>query len=109
MRCGQLRERVTFWEWLTVKATDASEIQVPAEVCTVWAAVEPITGNERWIGELEQRLAERSTRIRIRYRTDITEKMRVTWGTLVYDIQQIINPWARDKELQLICREVNPT
>ena len=109
MRSGQLRERVTIQTWVVTQDTDGSEIEVPSDVCTVWAAIEPIRGNESWIGELDQRLVERSTRIRIRYRTDITEKMRVTWGTLVYNIQQIINPWARDRELQLICREVNPT
>jgi len=109
MRSGLLRERVTIQTWVTTQDEDGSEITVPLDVCTVWAAVEPVSGNERCIGELDQRLVERSTRIRIRYRTDITEKMRVTWGTLVYNIQQIINPWARDRELQLICKEVNPT
>lgn len=108
VRAGQLRERVTIQEQVAHRSSSGAEVIAWSDMATVWASVEPVSGNERWIAGLDQRLAERTVRIRLRYRTGVTEKMRVVFGERVFDIQQVIHPWTRRRELYLICREVHP-
>jgi len=109
MRAGQLRNRVEIQEKSVSRDEYGAEVVTWVEVATVWASVEPVSGSERWIGGLDQTIAERTTRIRIRYMSGIDATMRVVFGDLVYDIEQVIQPWMRGRELQLICREVNPS
>ena len=44
-------------------------------------------------------------RITIRYRTDITPKMRVVWGSRIMNIREVINPDEHKKYFQLTVDE----
>ena len=44
-------------------------------------------------------------RITIRYRTDITPKMRAVWGSRIMNIREVINPDEQKKYLQLTVEE----
>lgn len=105
MRIGDLRHRVTIQEYSEI----VDEYNTPVggewqEVCTVWAAVEPIQGREYIL--LHNTQSELTTRIRIRYRSGIKPAMRVKYGDRIFDIQSVIDPEERHIELQLMCREV---
>lgn len=107
VRAGDLRHRVTIQE--DQGATQdgfGQEVEDWQDVATVWAAVEPLSGRE--FLEAQQTQAEVSTRIRIRYRSDVTftPEMRATWGGHTYDIVSVIEVEARRRELHLMCREV---
>lgn len=72
------------------------------DVATVWADVVKITGVQAIRTGLEMSVVRAS--IRIRYRTDITSKMRVVDGAEIYDIQAVMpNSAARDYT-DLVCQ-----
>jgi len=112
MRIGPLRHRVRIDQKSVTRDAHGAEVVTWSEVDTVWAAVEPLAGLERYANDIDQRIAEATTRIRVRYRADLDQTMRVvhTIGTYshTYDIRAILNQWGRFKELHLMCKEVNP-
>lgn len=106
MNPGKLRHRVTLQEF--VEQVDEYGTPIGSgwqDVCTVWAAVEPIQGREYIL--LQNTQSELTTRVRIRYRPGIKPSMRVLYGGRVFDIQSVIDLEERHIELQLMCKEVN--
>lgn len=105
MRGGILRHRVTFeapqtgvddWGqplsgWTTVASS------VPAEV-------RDIRGREFWGGQ-QVPVGEVTTRVRIRYRTDLTRQMRVTHDGRHLLIEAILDPDGKRTELHVMCQE----
>lgn len=75
----------------------------PVEVCTIWAAIEPLRGREYFAAMAEQ--ADVTTRIRIRYRDGIDRTMIARHGDTEFEILHIIRPEFGKKELQLMCKE----
>lgn len=73
------------------------------ELRRIWAAIEPLRGQDRYAAKQEN--AEVSTRIRIRYSEGIDRTMRVKYGGHVFEILYIIHPEFGKKELQLMCKE----
>ena len=106
MRAGRLRHRISIQQKSVTRDSYGAETITWSTVCTVWGAVEPIRGREF----LEQAMngAELTTRIVIRTQRSesLTPAMRATWGSHVYDIQSIVNVDERDRETQLLCREI---
>jgi SPP1 family predicted phage head-tail adaptor len=72
---------------------------------TVWAAVEPASVREYVTAQ--QMAAEATTTIRMRYHAGVKPKMRVLYGSRVFDIQGIMDVDERHIELRLICIERN--
>jgi SPP1 family predicted phage head-tail adaptor len=70
---------------------------------TLRAAVEPLRGQEYFAARQLQ--SSTTTRIRLRYISGLTNKMRVKHGGRYYAIEGIINPEMRNRELQLMCVE----
>lgn len=68
------------------------------------ADVVPLNGREYLSSQARQEKV--TTRIRLRYTSGITAKMRVLWGTRVYDIKSVINRRERSKETILMCDEI---
>lgn len=106
MQAGKLRQRVIIEEPIVSQDTYGEEAE-PTWVtfAEVWAAVEPLSAGERYTAENAQLLAEADTRIRIRYRTGVTHKMRVSFENRLFDIQAVINLETRDREIHLLCKE----
>jgi len=101
---GKLRHRVTLQEYKEVLDQYGTPIdQGWQDVATIWASIEPIQGREYVL--LQNTQSELTTRIRIRYRPEITPAMRVLYGTRVFNIQSVIDPEERHRELQLMCNE----
>lgn len=56
---------------------------------TVWAKCQPLRGQEYLAaGQMQQTT---DVRFRMRYRSDITQSMRVVWNGTPYDIVDVIN------------------
>lgn len=100
----QLSKRVTLQTATETRDTDGSVIQTWSDTATVRAAVEPLVGREYWAAQ--QINAERTVRFRIRYRSGVTPKMRVSYDSRVFDIKSAINVNERGRELVLMCEEV---
>ncbi|ASA22085.1 phage head closure protein [Paenibacillus donghaensis] len=73
------------------------------EVVKLWAAIEPLRGQDR--AAAAQVTADVTTRIRIRYREGIDRTMVVRYKGVEFEILYIINPKYENKELQLMCKE----
>lgn len=103
MRAGRLNHRVTI-QALSGDRNAMGEVErtyTPA--ATVWAAVEPLRGEE--LTSAQKISASITTRIVMRYRTDVTAQCRLVNKTTTYGIEAVINPQDGRRELQCLCRE----
>lgn len=100
---GTLRHRVTLQQQTISRDGYGGEVVTWSELFTAWAAVEPLQGRELLDGKRLE--AEVTSRIRMRYRAGVKPGQRVTWGDHTYDIEAVIEPESRRRELVLMCRE----
>lgn len=108
MRAGLLRHRVKFQTEQPVQDTYGEEIMDWQDFDTVWAAVEDLAGNERYIDASDQVIAEATTRIRIRRRDDLDVTMRIVWKSHTYKILAIVERLMLKREMWIFCKELNP-
>ena len=109
MRAGALRHRVTLQQATESQNSFGEVERVWTDVATVWASVEQLSGRE--FIEARQVDATLSTRIRMRWRNGVTEKMRVVWTDPsgrqhTYNIVSVIADATHRRELMLMCQEV---
>lgn len=104
VRAGSLRHRATIQYPTRAGGGYNGSTVTWTTLATVWAAVEPLSGREYIAAQQEQ--VEVSTRIRIRYRRDVTAFMRVVIEGHTYEVITPLDFEARHRELQLMCREV---
>jgi len=103
MRAGPLRKRVAIEQ-----ATETQDSQnEPIVTWTVykyrWASIEPVRGNERYLSQ--EKLASVTHKIRIRYTEGVTPKMRINWAGRLFEIESIVDPFERHRDMQLMCTE----
>jgi SPP1 family predicted phage head-tail adaptor len=106
MHAGRLRNRITIRNLVETQSTVTGELvrSWSTVIDGVWASVEPLSGREYFASQQFQ--SKVSHRIILRYSTvNVTPKMTVHNGTHVYEIETVINPELRNKELQLMCFE----
>jgi SPP1 family predicted phage head-tail adaptor len=70
-----------------------------------WAAIEPLTGRELFAAQ--QRVAEVSHKVTIRWRPGILANQGVWYGKRQFDIQVVLDPDERKCFLVLLCKERN--
>ena len=109
MRSGTLRERVTIQAATVSQDSYGEPIETWANLATnptVWASVGSRASGERFISGGEQIQATVSHTVTIRYRTDVTVKMRLQWRTSRYlYVENVVDPDGRKADLVLMCRE----
>jgi len=103
MKIGDMRHRITFQQ--EVKTADGHKGFTVAwqDVVIVWASVEPLSGREYFYSH--QIKAEVTHRVKTRYRTGITVKMRIKHRDRVLTIESILDKRERREELEILCRE----
>ena len=102
MIAGRLDQRVTIERVTYTQDPMGGMTEEWAPLATLWAAVEPLNGREFFAASTT--LSETTTRIRIRYRPDLTVIDRINHNGVLYDITAIINPKSGDRELVLMCK-----
>jgi SPP1 family predicted phage head-tail adaptor len=104
MRAGQLRHKVVIEKPGTRVDDTMGGGTLPFEThAEVYASIEPLTGNELLRGgQLESTLTHR---IRTRYVAGVRPSYQVRSGSRVFDIDRVIDPEERHRELELICTE----
>jgi SPP1 family predicted phage head-tail adaptor len=95
---------VTIEEKSVVRDAIGGETITWSEYDVVWGSVEPLRGRE--FAEAERAGAEVTTRIVIRFRSGVVPEMRATEGGNTYDVLSVVNVEKRDREMELLCREV---
>ncbi len=104
MRAGRLRHRIIIQESTgTTRDIYGSEIKAWTTHKQVWAEINPPRSREFFATGQTQ--AEVVTQVRIRYLPDIDPRMRIKFGTRYLNINSIINPDERNKELIMMCNE----
>lgn len=101
---GKLRHRVTLQELVKTDDGYGGIVETWQDVATVWAAIEPLRGNERYTAQQVQ--SELSHKVTIRYRAGIKPQMRILYGNRVFDIEAVIDVDERHRWLELLCSEV---
>jgi SPP1 family predicted phage head-tail adaptor len=100
---GALRFKVTIQEATEVRDTFGEPIQTWGTYRTVWASIDPLTGGERF--HAQQVDPSVDYRIRFRYVPGVTAKMRILYGSRVFEIQSVIDAGERTRWLECLCRE----
>lgn len=88
MEAGRLDRRVTIQQSQVTGHNSFNEpIRTWVDLATVWAQVTDVGGREYFAAAAVQ--AERTSRFLIRWRSDVTETMRISYGGKIYDIRSI--------------------
>jgi len=98
-----LRHRVTLRKKEIAEDALKQQSEAWADIATVWAAIEPLSGREYFAARQEN--AEVTAKITIRYRKDVTPDMRAVSEGRVFNVLSVINPGERNISLILMCKE----
>jgi SPP1 family predicted phage head-tail adaptor len=100
---GDLNRQITFQAPSRVADAMGSVTTTYVDVCTVWAAINPLIGREAV--ETLQEMAQISHRILVRYRRNVKPSWRIKYGTRYFNIVSIMNPAEDRKALEILCKE----
>jgi SPP1 family predicted phage head-tail adaptor len=98
-----MRHRITIQENTTTTNAFLEVIEGWADLCTVWAAIEPLSGKRYF--EAKQANTDETGMVRIRYRSGLDPKMRAKLGSRYLYFVAIINPDEKNRTLQISYRE----
>lgn len=104
MRAGRLRHRVTIQTRSTTPEADGGQPATWTDGATVWAGVEPIAGREML--RADAAAAEVSHRVWMRWRAGVTPANRLKLGTRTFEIVAAINAGERDRDLEILAKEL---
>ena len=104
MNIGILRHRATIQQLVNIDDGAGGSIETWENVATVWAAIEPLRGNERYTAQQVQ--STLTHKVTIRYREGIKPQMRLTYEGRIFDIESVIDIEERHRWLELLCSEV---
>ena len=94
IRVGAMDRRITLQTATETQDGYGEPVPTWSTLATVWASVRPERASEQFEGDQEH--ATRQTIFRIRYRSDVNEKTRISYGSQVYDITGIIEIGRRE-------------
>jgi SPP1 family predicted phage head-tail adaptor len=103
MRAGTLRHRITIQEVTETPDSAGEPTESWSAFKTVWASVEPLRGRE--LLRAQQIHADASYKITIRHLSGVTPKMRVLWGSRIFDIHAAPVTDSRDQKIEMLCSE----
>jgi SPP1 family predicted phage head-tail adaptor len=103
VKIGKLRHRIVIEQVAETQDPDGSVIETWSSFANAQASIEPISGREYFAAQTTQ--TDMTHRINLRYIAGVKPKMRVKFGSRIFDILSVINVGERNRELQLMCRE----
>jgi len=103
MRAGRLRHRVAIQTQSTTLDDYGQATSGWATDNTVWAAVEPVSGAERDIGEGMVGIV--THRVVMRHISGLDPKMRLLFGARALNIESVLNIDERNERMTVFCRE----
>jgi len=104
LRAGNLRHYITIEQPVENFDSNKELITTWSTFSQVWAEILPLVGREYW--SAKQVNAETTGKLRIRYIAGITPKMRIKFGTRIFDITGVINIEERNEEIVIYYSEV---
>jgi len=104
MQAGRLRHRINLQVNTPTRDATGGRVDSWATYATVWAAIVPLQGME--LIRAQELSADINIRVEIRYNAAVTPDDRVLYGTRQMDINSVINPEERDRNMFLMCKEL---
>jgi SPP1 family predicted phage head-tail adaptor len=104
VNAGKLRHAVTVQSVTDGTGTRGAPTKTAATFATTWASIEPLSGAELW--RAQQVSAEVTHRVLLRHLSGVTPKMRIKYGSRTLEVVSVLNLEERDRELELLCREL---
>ena len=101
MQAGLLRDRVTIQVRSMADDAAGEPVLTWTDVATVYAHVADMTGREYLAAQAVTNAV--NTTIIIRYRAGITAAMRAVSRGVTYNIQAVIEPENKRREMHLMC------
>lgn len=98
---GRYDRQITIQQATVAQDTFGEPDETWATLAVVWAQVIPKTGREYF--KADQRISEADTIFRIRYRSDITSKMRISYNNQFYNINGMAE-LGRQEALEIIAQ-----
>ncbi len=103
MRIGTLRHKVEIQALTVTEDAIGNQVEEWTKVADVWAAVEPLQGDEKLAAAYIQ--ADTTHRVTIRYLAGITPADRLLFDGRILEIESVRNLEERNRELVLMCKE----
>jgi len=103
MQAGQRRHYISIEQVAESQDARGELTKTWTEYANAWSEIKPVRGREYFQAHAENVAAD--TRIILPYLSGITSKMRVRFGSRIYDIETVINIDERNRELNLMCVE----
>ncbi len=103
MTAGALRHRVVVEQTTESQSASGAVSDTWTAFATRWASIEALTGRERF--EAQQLDADVDYRIEMRFLAGVTPKMRVKFGTRLFDIGAAFDPKGRKRKLVILAKE----
>lgn len=104
IRAGELRHKVTLQQEISKDDNHGGQVLAWADVATVWAKIEPISGTEAIVARQVQ--DSLTHKIWLRWRPGVVAKMRLLFGKRVFNIIEPPRNWdERNRMLELRCEE----
>jgi SPP1 family predicted phage head-tail adaptor len=103
MKIGKRRNKIAFIRLAETQNVFGEVIKGEQDIAFAWAAIEPVSGNERFLSNTT--LAQANVKIRSRYVAGITPKDIIGFGTRRYDIISVSNIDEKNKELVVFAKE----
>lgn len=103
IQIGDLRHRVELRQVERITDGGGGAAETWQTLATLWAAVMPISANERVHADAVA--GEATHDIWLRFRDDVRPDMRITFGVREFEILGVINVDERRRWLRLYCEE----
>lgn len=103
---GLMRHKVVIESVTTTRNSVGEAVETWATFINTRAFINPRSGRETKEGATTY--ATISHRFQLRYRSTITQQMRVRWGTRYFRIESILSPMESRRDLFLDCTEIFP-
>ncbi|MBV6304934.1 phage head closure protein [Candidimonas humi] len=108
MQAGKLNRRITIQQKVAGQSTSGQPISTWEDFAKVWANIAGATGMasiRQTANQGNVAASINSYSFRIRYRTDITDAMRVLYSGLIFDIKQVRLDLAGHDRTDLVCEQ----
>lgn len=103
MRIGRLGERITVESYTVSQDDYGQEAKAWTTFATLWAEVRTPSATETFNSSADREVAKIDYRIKIRFRADISNRMRVNWRGKLLNIVAQTDPDGNRRELILGC------
>jgi SPP1 family predicted phage head-tail adaptor len=101
---GALRQRVTLEAPVDTPDDSGSMTRSYAPLAQIWAKLTPLSGEARFVAEREEQAI--TCVVLIRWRADVTSRMRLVAGARALLIHSVYDPDGRRRFLLCRCEEI---